>query len=170
MLEIPAGGSRLPASHATVDAKAHFLRMRGNELFKFAVRAMETVARQALTDAGVKLEQVKFVIPHQANLRIISAMADRLGLPPERLIINIDRYGNTSAASIPITLDEIVRSGRVQPGDLIELVAFGGGVTWGAVVLEWNPVLAHALSSAGAAQSETAPTGVPVAAGRNESA
>jgi 3-oxoacyl-[acyl-carrier-protein] synthase III len=145
MLEIPAGGSREPASHATVDARGHFIKMKGNELFKFAVRAMESVARQALADAGADLKDLKFLIPHQANLRIINAIADRLEVKPEQLVVNVDRYGNTSSASIPISLDELVRGGRSKPGDLIELVAFGGGVTWGAVLMEWNPTCAYPL-------------------------
>jgi 3-oxoacyl-[acyl-carrier-protein] synthase-3 len=143
MLVIPAGGSRLPASHATVDARGHYIKMRGNELFKFSVRAMETVARQALADAGLTLHDVKFLVPHQANLRIISAIADRLEIPRERLVLNLERYGNTSSASVPISFDELIRSGRVEGGDIIELVAFGGGVTWGATVLEWDPARAH---------------------------
>jgi len=152
VLEIPAGGSRMPASHATVDAHGHFIKMKGNELFKFSVRAMETVTRQAVEEAGVSLDQVRFLVPHQANLRIISAVAERLGVGEDRLVLNIDRYGNTSAASIPISLDELLRSGRVMPKDIIGLVAFGGGVTWGAIVLEWDPSLAHPLTASRAQQ------------------
>ena len=159
VLEIPAGGSRMPASHATVDAHGHFIKMKGNELFKFSVRAMETVTRQAVEDAGVSLEQVRFLVPHQANLRIISAVAERLGVGEDRLVLNIDRFGNTSAASIPISLDELLRSGRVMPGDIIGLVAFGGGVTWGAIVLEWDPSLAHPLAASRAAQGATVTAG-----------
>jgi len=159
VLEIPAGGSRMPASHATVDARGHFIKMKGNELFKFSVRAMETVTRQAVEDAGVSLEQVRFLVPHQANLRIISAVAERLGVGEDRLVLNIDRFGNTSAASIPISLDELLRSGRVMPGDIIGLVAFGGGVTWGAIVLEWDPALAHPLSASRAAPGATVTAG-----------
>ncbi|HEV8481241.1 MAG TPA: beta-ketoacyl-ACP synthase III [Candidatus Eisenbacteria bacterium] len=159
VLEIPAGGSRMPASHATVDAHGHFIKMKGNELFKFSVRAMETVTRQAVEDAGVSLEQVRFLVPHQANLRIISAVAERLGVGEDRLVLNIDRFGNTSAASIPISLDELLRSGRVMPGDIIGLVAFGGGVTWGAIVLEWDPSLAHPLAVSRAAQGATVTAG-----------
>jgi 3-oxoacyl-[acyl-carrier-protein] synthase-3 len=153
VLEIPAGGSRLPASHATVDAHGHFIKMKGNELFKFSVRAMETVTRQALEEAGLSLDQVRFLVPHQANLRIIRAVAERLGVGDDRLVLNIDRFGNTSAASIPISLDELLRSGRVMPGDVIGLVAFGGGVTWGAIILEWDPALAHPIVALGAEQA-----------------
>jgi 3-oxoacyl-[acyl-carrier-protein] synthase III len=160
MLEIPAGGSRRPASHATVDERGHYIKMKGNELFKFAVRSMESVARQTLADAGADLEDLKFLIPHQANLRIINAIAERLKVKPEQLVVNLDRYGNTSSASIPISLDELVRSGRVKLGDLIAMVAFGGGVTWGAVLLEWNPTCAHPL----AARAGAAAAGEPVSA------
>src|SRR5262249_32087854 len=116
-------------------------------LFKFSVRAMETVTRQAVEEAGISLDKVRFLVPHQANLRIIQAMADRLGVGDDRLVLNIDRFGNTSAASIPISLDELLRCGRVMPGDVIGLVAFGGGVTWGAIVLEWDPSRAHPITA-----------------------
>jgi 3-oxoacyl-[acyl-carrier-protein] synthase-3 len=139
MLTIPAGGSRRPASAETVAAREHFIRMRGNELFKYAVRAMEQVSRDALEEAGRPASELAVLIPHQANQRIIDATAERLGLPPEKVMMNIERYGNTSAASVPILLDECVRDGKIKVGDLIELVAFGGGVTWGAAVVEWNP-------------------------------
>jgi 3-oxoacyl-[acyl-carrier-protein] synthase-3 len=139
MLTIPAGGSRRPASAETVAAREHFIRMRGNELFKYAVRAMEQVSRDALEEAGRPPSDLALLLPHQANQRIIDATAERLGLPPEKVMMNIERYGNTSAASVPILLDECVRNGSIKLGDLIELVAFGGGVTWGAAVVEWNP-------------------------------
>ena len=140
MLTIPAGGSRKPASAETVAAREHFIRMRGNELFKYAVRAMEQVSRDALEEAERPASELALLIPHQANQRIIDATAERLGLPQEKVMMNIERYGNTSAASVPLLLDECVRDGRIQVGDLIELVAFGGGVTWGAAVVEWNPL------------------------------
>ncbi len=139
MLTIPAGGSRRPASAETVAAREHFIRMRGNELFKYAVRAMEQVSRDALEEAGRPASELALLLPHQANQRIIDATAERLGLPTEKVMMNIERYGNTSAASVPILLDECVRNGKIKVGDLIELVAFGGGVTWGAAVIEWNP-------------------------------
>jgi 3-oxoacyl-[acyl-carrier-protein] synthase-3 len=156
MLEIPAGGAAMPATHATVDARAHFISMRGNELFKFSVRAMETVARHALEDAGISVERLKYLVPHQANVRILNAIAERMGLRPEQLVVNIERFGNTSAASIPISLDEVVRAGRLEKGDVIELVAFGGGVTWGALVLEWDPAAAYPLRSRAEQQPATA--------------
>jgi 3-oxoacyl-[acyl-carrier-protein] synthase-3 len=99
------------------------------------------------------LDKVRFIVPHQANLRIIRAMAERLGVGDDRLVLNIDHYGNTSAASIPISLDELLRSGRVMPGDVIGLVAFGGGVTWGAIVLEWDPARAHPITASRAEQA-----------------
>src|SRR5688572_4077368 len=139
MLTVPAGGSHKPATHETVAAREHFIRMRGNELFKFAVRAMESISREALAEAGRDASELKALIPHQANQRIIDATAERLGIAGEKVFMNIERYGNTSAASVPILLDEVVREGKVAEGDLIELVAFGGGVTWGAGVMTWSP-------------------------------
>jgi 3-oxoacyl-[acyl-carrier-protein] synthase-3 len=147
LLEIDAGGSRKPASHETVDAGGHFIRMRGNEVFKFAVRAMESITRESVEASGFVPEDLDLLIPHQANLRIITAIASRLGLPMEKVVVNIDRYGNTSSASIPISLDEVVRDGRLKPGDRFGMVAFGGGATWGAVVADWNPSLAHPAHS-----------------------
>jgi 3-oxoacyl-[acyl-carrier-protein] synthase-3 len=156
LLEIPAGGTAFPASHASVEARGHFIRMRGKELFKVAVRCMEESLRDALDQSGLSAMDLDLVIPHQANLRIIDAMRERLGVPADRVIVNIQRYGNTSSASIPISLDEVVRSGRIKPGDQIGFVAFGGGVTWGASVMRWTqPVpVAAAPSVAGAAASE----------------
>jgi 3-oxoacyl-[acyl-carrier-protein] synthase-3 len=146
MLTIPAGGSERPASHETVAARDHFIKMRGNELFKYAVRAMEQVSRDALAEAGRDASELAWLVPHQANQRIIAAAADRLGVGPEKVKTNIERYGNTSAASIPILLDEVVTDGDVHEKDLIELVAFGGGVTWGAAVIEWNPKAAEPVT------------------------
>jgi 3-oxoacyl-[acyl-carrier-protein] synthase-3 len=139
MLTVPAGGSHKPATHETVAAREHFIRMRGNELFKFAVRAMESISREALAEAGRDASELKALIPHQANRRIIDATAERLGIAAEKVFMNIERFGNTSAASVPILLDEVVREGRIAEGDLVELVAFGGGVTWGAGVMTWSP-------------------------------
>jgi 3-oxoacyl-[acyl-carrier-protein] synthase III len=138
LIEMPAGGSSLPASHDTVDRKLHFLRMRGKELFKMAVRGMEESLLHALEVAGVTPDELELVIPHQANQRIIDAMRERVGLRSEKIVLNIERYGNTSSASIPISLDEVVRAGRLKPGDRLGLVAFGGGATWGATVLRWT--------------------------------
>jgi len=137
VLYLPAGGSRHPATHETVEQHLHYVHMSGNDLFKIAVRGMETVARQALEEAGVGVSDIDLLVPHQANLRIIDATARRLEVPSEKVVVNIDRYGNTSAASIPIALDEAVRGGRIRPGSTVVMVAFGGGLTWGAAVVKW---------------------------------
>jgi 3-oxoacyl-[acyl-carrier-protein] synthase-3 len=137
LLELPAGGSLRPATQDTIDNRMHFIRMKGNEVFKNAVRAMETVTRDALDKAGVSADELALLIPHQANLRIIEATAKRLGVGMERVFVNVHKYGNTSSASIPLALDEARKAGRIKDGDLIGLVAFGAGFTWGAVVLRW---------------------------------
>jgi 3-oxoacyl-[acyl-carrier-protein] synthase-3 len=137
VLEIPAGGSGLPASAETVQARGHFIKMRGRELFKVAVRAMEDSVRRTLETTGLGADEIDMLIPHQANRRILDAVQARLGLPDEKMVVNIDRYGNTSSASIPISLDEVVRAGRLRIGDHVGLVAFGGGATWGATLMRW---------------------------------
>lgn len=137
LLYMPGGGSRCPATNDSVAARQHYLRMTGKETFKSAVQAMYGAAKEALKRCELDITQIKCVIPHQANQRIIDAVGDRLGATPEQLFVNLDRYGNTSAASVAIALDEAVRSGRVQHGDLILIVAFGAGLTWGAAVIEW---------------------------------
>ena len=136
-LFIPAGGTAKPASCETVQARDHFIKMRGNELFKVAVRSLEEVSRRVLSQANVCAEQVDLFIPHQANQRITDAVRQRLGFPTEKVYSNISHVGNTSSASIPICLDECVRSGRIKKGDLILMSAFGAGVTWGAVLMRW---------------------------------
>ncbi|HEX3729273.1 MAG TPA: beta-ketoacyl-ACP synthase III [Opitutaceae bacterium] len=137
LLWIPAGGAVAPASARTVAEGGHFLKMKGKEIFKIAVRAMEEAARDILEQQGVDANQIALVIPHQANLRIIEAIAQYLELPLDRFFINVDRYGNTSAASIPLALDEARRLGRIRPGDLILLVAFGAGLTYGSALVRW---------------------------------
>ncbi|MGO9453611.1 MAG: beta-ketoacyl-ACP synthase III [Candidatus Binataceae bacterium] len=137
LLICPATGVR-----GTLDSEARrdasdAIKMKGPELFKIAVKSMEEVSRQVAERAGVRLEDVNLVVGHQANSRIINAVAERLGVPPEKVFINIDRYGNTSAASVPIALDEAIEQGRVQDGDLVMLNACGGGLTWGANLLRW---------------------------------
>jgi 3-oxoacyl-[acyl-carrier-protein] synthase-3 len=131
------GGSKHPASPETVAEGLHFIRMRGNETFKIAVRSIEDVSREVLGMAGLTPDDVSWFIPHQANQRIIDAVRERLGIPAERCYVNIDRYGNTSAASIPIALDEAVRSGSVKRGDVILMAAFGAGLTWAASAVRW---------------------------------
>jgi 3-oxoacyl-[acyl-carrier-protein] synthase-3 len=121
-----------------VDHHDHFIKMKGKELFKVAVRGMYESTKTALDRSGLSVDDIDLVIPHQANKRIIDAVTERLGVPDEKVIINIDRYGNTSSASIPISLDEVVRAGRVKPGDCIGYVAFGGGATWGAAIHRWT--------------------------------
>ncbi|HVW20397.1 MAG TPA: beta-ketoacyl-ACP synthase III [Opitutaceae bacterium] len=137
LLWIPGGGAAAPASARTVADGAHFLKMKGKEVFKIAVRAMEEAARDILEQQGVDANQIALVIPHQANLRIIEAIAQYLELPMDRFFVNVDRYGNTSAASIPLALDEARRAGRVRPGDLVLLVAFGAGLTYGSALVRW---------------------------------
>jgi 3-oxoacyl-[acyl-carrier-protein] synthase-3 len=137
LLFMPGGGSRSPASAETVAGNLHYLQMEGRETFKNAVQAMCTAAREALRRCELDISKIKCVIPHQANRRIIDAVGERLGATPEQLFINVNRYGNTSAASVAIALDEAVASGKVQRGDLILLVVFGAGLTWGAAVIEW---------------------------------
>ena len=137
-IHVPAGGTREPASEKTIAERRHYIRMKGNETFKMAVRSMEEAARQALDRAGLSTSDVALFIPHQANLRIIDAVGSRLGLRPDQVLINIERVGNTSAASIPVALDEAARAGRLKRGDVVLLAAFGTGLTWGAAVLRWG--------------------------------
>ena len=137
LLFMPGGGSRCPATVDSVNARQHFLRMEGKETFKNAVQAMYQAAQEALRRCELDITRIKCIIPHQANRRIIDAVAERLGATAEQLFINLDRYGNTSAASVAIALDEAVASGKIQRGDLIMMVVFGAGLTWGAAVIEW---------------------------------
>jgi 3-oxoacyl-[acyl-carrier-protein] synthase-3 len=131
------GGTLHPPSHEVIDEGLHYIRMRGNETFKMAVRSMEDVCREVLAGAGLETTDVNWLIPHQANQRIISAVGNRLGIPPERCYVNIEQYGNTSAASIPIALDEAVRGGSIKSGEIVLMTAFGAGLTWAASVVRW---------------------------------
>jgi len=137
-LNLPAGGTRLPASTETLAARQHFVHMKGQEVFKFAVKVMGEAAMKALERAHIAPEQVDLLVPHQANIRIIQSAAKRLNLPMEKVVVNVDRYGNTSAATIPIALVEAMESGRLKRGDNIVLVGFGAGLTWAACVMKWN--------------------------------
>lgn len=137
LLKQPAGGSRLPAAEETVRQGLHYFKMQGNEVFKLAVRIMSESVITALKKAGLSNKDIDLIIPHQANIRILNAMARRLSLPMEKLVVNLDKYGNTTAASIPIALDEAVKQGRIKEGDIVVLVAFGAGLTWGASVIRW---------------------------------
>jgi 3-oxoacyl-[acyl-carrier-protein] synthase-3 len=137
LLEVPAGGSKLPASLETVHKNLHTIRMNGREVFRFATRVMAGATRQVIKQAGLTLDDIELVIPHQANERIIESAARSLGLPMERFVVNIGEFGNTSSASIPIAACEALEAGRIRSGDHLVLVAFGAGLTWGAMVLEW---------------------------------
>jgi 3-oxoacyl-[acyl-carrier-protein] synthase-3 len=138
LLTIPAGGSLKPATEETVRDKLHFVRMDGSEVFKFAVRIMGESVIKALGAAGLERGDIDFLVPHQANLRIVEASLKRLKLPIEKVMLNLDKYGNTSSASVPIALDEAVLEGRIKEDQVVVLVAFGAGLTWGSVVLRWG--------------------------------
>lgn len=131
------GGTRLGTSHETIDNREHYFKMRGNEIFKVAVRNMSGVSQEMLEKAGLTIEDVDLVIPHQANQRITDAVAKKLGVDPEKVYSNIERMGNTSSASIPIALDEVLQEGKIKDGGVVVLTAFGGGITWGATVIRF---------------------------------
>ena len=137
LLYMPGGGSRNPSTRETVDARMHYAKMKGSEVFKVAVRMFVECAQTILTRHGMTAADIDLFIPHQANLRIIEAAAKRVGLPMDKVFVNVDRYGNTGAASVYVALEEAVAAGRVNRGDKLLLAAFGGGFAWGAVLLEW---------------------------------
>jgi 3-oxoacyl-[acyl-carrier-protein] synthase-3 len=137
LIAIPAGGSREPTSHATVDRRAHYLALEGREVFRFAVKKIGEVVAEMLDRHGLSVDDIGLLVPHQANRRILDAAVRSLGLDPSRVVVNIERYGNTSNASIPLALDEAELTGRLERGRLVLLVAFGGGLTWGASLLRW---------------------------------
>ena len=137
ILFMPGGGSRCPITRENVDRNLQTIHMIGKEVYKQAVTAMLKAAKKALDQAGLAIEDISCIIPHQANVRIIEAIADRLGISREKMFVNLDRYGNTSAAAVAIALDEANRSGRIKPGDYILMVVFGGGLTWASTVIEW---------------------------------
>jgi len=136
-LYVPAGGSLKPASIETIESKQHTITMNGKEVFKIAVRAMEEISREVLEEANVSIDEVSLVIPHQANRRIINALAERLKVPLEKVVVNVDKYGNTSAASVPVALDEAWRQGRIAAGDTVLLNSFGAGFAWGAALIRF---------------------------------
>lgn len=136
-LYAPGGGTKLGTTHETIDNREHFFKMKGNELFKVAVRSMADISAEMVEKAGYKVEDIDLVIPHQANQRITDAVASRLGVPEEKVYSNIAEMGNTSSASIPIAMDECIQSGRIKEGSLVLLTAFGGGVTWGGTVIRF---------------------------------
>ncbi len=137
LLKIPAGGSKIPSSQYSLDNGLHFIKMSGKDIFKFAVKVMEHSTCDAMEACGLKVSDIDLLIPHQANLRIINSAAKRLKLPPEKVWVNIHRYGNISAASIPVALDEAVTLGKIREGSLVVLLGFGAGLTWGVNVIRW---------------------------------
>ena len=137
-LSLPGGGTRYPATELTVHEGKHFVQMDGKEVFRFATRVMGRAVLEALENANMKIEDVQCIVPHQANFRIIETAARYLKLPLDKFVINVERYGNTSTASIPIATVEGLQKGRINPGDKVVFVGFGGGLTWGAMVVEWT--------------------------------
>ncbi|HXF91503.1 MAG TPA: beta-ketoacyl-ACP synthase III [Nitrospiraceae bacterium] len=137
LIVVPGGGSRHPPSEKMLNERLQYIKMKGNETFKVAVRTLEEIARETLAHNHLSIEDVDLYVPHQANVRIIKAVAERLGLPLEKVFLNMDRYGNTSAASIPIALDEAVREGRLREGHLVMIGAFGAGLTWASTMIRW---------------------------------
>lgn len=137
ILTIPGGGSRHPASHEMIENKLHKVHMNGREVYKIAVRSLVSVVKEGLAANGLTAEDVDHVVPHQANIRIVDAVLKTLGVPREKTVLNIHKYGNTSSASVPVTLDEAVRSGRIKRGDLVVMMAIGSGMAWGGSVLRW---------------------------------
>ena len=137
LLCLPAGGTSRPATEETVRERLHFVHMAGNEVFKFAVKVMGEAALNALEHAQIDTSEVDWLIPHQANIRIIQSAAKRLKMPMEKVIVNVDKYGNTSSASIPIALEEAIHDGRIKSGQVIAMVGFGAGLTWASAVMRW---------------------------------
>ena len=137
LIKLPAGGSRIPATKKSIDDRLHFIKMNGSELFKHAVKIMADAAFEATKPLNLKADDISLVIPHQANVRILNAAAKRMGLSQDKIYLNLERYGNMSAASSAVALVEAVEEGRIKKGDRVLLDAFGGGLTWGAIVIEW---------------------------------
>ncbi|TKB69235.1 MAG: ketoacyl-ACP synthase III [Nitrospira sp.] len=137
LIMVPGGGSRTPPSEKVIDERLQYIKMKGNETFKVAVRSLEEIARSTLAANHLRVEDIDLYVPHQANIRILKAVMERLSLPIEKVMLNVDRYGNTSAASIPIALDEAVHEGRIKDGSLVMLGAFGAGLTWASAVIRW---------------------------------
>ncbi len=137
LLMLPAGGSKLPASHKTIESRSHYIQLKGKEIFKLAVNNMVDVIKKTVSENNMKIEDIDLIVPHQSNIRIIEAAMEKLKQPKEKAFINIDRYGNTSSASIPIAIDEIDKGKVLKPGDTVLLVAFGGGLTWSSSIVKW---------------------------------
>ncbi len=147
LLIVPAGGSKHPASVETVTNKMHYVRMNGREVYRFATRVVASAARQVVQQAGWTFDKIDLFIPHQANVRIIDSAAKALKLPPEKVFVNLERYGNTSAASIPIALCEAIDANKVNPGDHLVMVGFGAGLTWAACAVQWSAPKRRALAA-----------------------
>jgi 3-oxoacyl-[acyl-carrier-protein] synthase-3 len=137
ILTIPGGGSLHPASHESVEARLHKVKMNGREVYKIAVRALAETVEKSLAAVNMKGTDIQHVVPHQANIRIVEAVLQRLDIPLAKAVLNIDKYGNTSSASVPVTLDEGVRSGRIRQGDLVAMMAIGAGMAWGSAIVRW---------------------------------
>jgi 3-oxoacyl-[acyl-carrier-protein] synthase-3 len=138
LLYIPAGGSRLPASFETVSKRKHFIKMNGREVFKWAVRVLAEVTKRVVSEEGLSIEDIDYFIFHQANKRIIDAISKNLNIPDEKMVVNIDRVGNTSTASIPLALEDLRKAKGLSKGDLLLLASFGAGLTWGANIVRWS--------------------------------
>ncbi len=158
LLYVPTGGSAQPITVENLSAGQHCIKMMGSEVFKFATRAMDAATDKVIGEAGIAPEEIDLFLPHQANQRIIEATAKRLNMPPEKVFINIDRYGNTSAASIPIALCEAIEQGKVWPGAKIVFAAFGGGLTWGAAAMTWTAPVPRSASAPSSRVEATAST------------
>ena len=162
MIWLPAGGAKAPPSAGTIARGEHYIRMEGNQTYRFATKTMATTALAAISKAGLEPDDIKLFIPHQANNRIIEAVAKGLGLPMDRMYVNLDRYGNTSAASVPIALAEAVNEGRLEVGDRVVLVAFGAGFTSGAVAIEWTADPARGIAGDAAVTADDVSVRLPV--------
>jgi 3-oxoacyl-[acyl-carrier-protein] synthase-3 len=136
MMLLPAGGSRRPPSHQTIEDRGHYMQIRGREVFRFAVVKMQELIEECMKVCGLTVDQVRLVVPHQVNIRIIDAATSRMGFPPEKVFLNIEKYGNTGGASCAMAYHEARREGLLGPGDVAILVAFGGGLTWAAAVVK----------------------------------
>ena len=137
ILNIPGGGSRHPQSHDVIDKNMHKVHMNGREIYKFAVRVLPAAIREALDANGLEVSDIDHIVSHQANARIVESVLERLGVPLEKCWLNLERYGNTSSASLPISLDEANRAGRLKKGDLIAMMAIGAGMAWGSALMRW---------------------------------
>ncbi|MCX8117355.1 MAG: ketoacyl-ACP synthase III [Desulfobacterota bacterium] len=137
LIHVPGGGSRIPPSYEMLDQRLQYVRMNGNEVFKHAVRTLVNSSQKIMAQQGVTSDDIDWFIPHQANIRIMDVVAEKLGIPSEKVIVTVHKYGNTSAASIPVALDEAVREGRIKKGDLVLVSSFGAGLTWGAALFRF---------------------------------